>query len=365
MKRAVGHGAALGVLVCSLVRGGPPPGTAVPILSPRFFPGWQSQNVCYPFVIRDESDGLYRMYYAGSGSEQFNDSVWDVWATGVVTSADTITWRYPDSYEAVLLGRRFMEGDVVEVGDAASSFDAIWAIGACVIKDGAGFKAWHTGWDGQTEHLGGGITNKVGFRIGYATSPDGNVWTKVAGAHGRGAVLGLGAAGEPDAKAAAHPHVLKAGGGYRMWYEGYDGTAWRILYATSGNGVDWTKQGVVLEPGESGALDELGVRNPVVFVRKGLHELWYQGQSRSAPRYHVMRAVSPDGMIWTRVPGEIVLHPDPPVSGSERILVDSVIVLPDESVQVFFAKEVSTTRHLACGSITNRSFHIYTEVVNP
>ena len=42
------------LLLCVVAAAAPPPiGTAVKILSPRFFPGWQSQNVTYPFVVND------------------------------------------------------------------------------------------------------------------------------------------------------------------------------------------------------------------------------------------------------------------------------------------------------------------------
>ena len=365
MRSVIGCHILLSILAAASANGEPPPGIAVRILSPRFFPGWQSQNVCYPCVARNDQTGVYTMYYAGSGSEQFNNSVSDQWVTGIVTSRDTTSWSYPDNYEAVLFARRFMEGDVVDPDEQAGIFDSIFAIGACVIRDGSGFKTWYTGWNGQMEHLGGGVSARVSFRIGYATSPDGITWTKIPGSAGAGAVLGLGDAGAADSKGAAHPHVLKTGSTYRMWYEGYDGSTWRILYATSLNGQDWTRQGTALNPGGAGALDELGARNPVVIIRSGSYELWYQGRSNAAPQYRVMRATSPDGLNWTRVPGEIVLHPDSPVSADERILVDSAIVLGDNSVQVFFAKEVTTTQTATYGVLARRNFYIYTEVLDP
>jgi hypothetical protein len=343
----------------------PPVGTAAKILSPRQFPGWQAQNVCYPFAFHDPSAGHYKMYYAGSGTEQVNDSVWDQWVTGFVTSADTIAWKFPENYEQVLFARRLMEGDVLDPSEQAAVFDSIFAIGACLMKEDATYKLWYTGWNGQTEHVGSGISKKVNYRIGYAASPDGIRWTKATGGAGAGAVLGLGAPGELDAKGVAHPHVLKIGTNYRMWYEGYDGNTWRLFKAASTDGVNWSKQGVALNPGNSGSLDARGLRNPMVIQRKGKYELWYQGQSNSAPNYHVLRATSTNATAWTKVSGQITLHPDTPVSGSEQILVDSAIVQADGSVQVFFAKETSTTKTVTYGSIANRSFHIYTEVVNP
>ncbi len=344
----------------------PPMGTSAKILKPTFFPGWQCHNVCYPFVIPEPGTGRYRMYYAGSATEQINDSFADQWVTGYVTSAaDTTAWTYPINYEQVLFARRFMEGDVVDRDETASVFDSIYAIGACLMVEGSTWKVWYTGWNGQTEPTGPGTCKKINFRIGYATSPDGIRWTKVADSAGAGAVLGLGQAGEADSKGAAHPHVMKISGAYRMWYEGYDGTTWRLMAATSSDGQAWTKQGVVLNPGGAGSLDERGLRNPLVLSRKGSYELWYQGQSAAAPNYHVLRATSPDASTWTKATGEVTLHPDTALTGDESILVDSAIVQPDGKVQVFFAKQTTSSRTATYGTLTRRSYCIYTEVVNP
>src|SRR5688500_9048518 len=124
------------------------------------------------------------MYYSGSASEQWSDSSLDQWVTGFVTSTDTINWEYPDNYEQVLFARRLMEGNVVDSVDCAAVFDSIFAFGACVLKEGSTYKAWYTGWNGEFQHLGNGQSNKINFRIGYATSTDGTVWTKFAGTTG-------------------------------------------------------------------------------------------------------------------------------------------------------------------------------------
>jgi hypothetical protein len=343
----------------------PPIGSSATILKPTFFPNWQCQNVCYPFVIAEPGTGKYRMYYAGSATEQINDSLADQWVTGYVTSSDTLSWAYPINYEQVLFARRLMEGDVVDPDDMAGVFDSMYAIGACLMVEGSTWKVWYTGWNGQTETTGPGTCKKVNFRIGYATSPDGIHWTKVAGNAGAGAVLGLGSLGDLDAKGVAHPYVVKIGGTYQLWYEGCDGTTWRLFRATSADGQAWTKQGVVLSPGASGSRDELGLRNPLVLSRKGKYELWYQGQSASSPDFHVLRATSPDALTWTKAGGEVTLHPDTAVSGNEGILVTSAIVQPDGSVQVFYAKQTTTTRNATFATLTRKNYSIYTEVVNP
>ena len=112
------------------------------IVPPRNFPGWQSQNVCYPFVYQ-ESDGTYRMYYSGLGvPSSGNDSTWDQWVSGYVISTNTTTWKYPDNYEQTLFARRFMEGDLVDPLATGAVFDSIYAMAVCIIKDGAVYRLW-------------------------------------------------------------------------------------------------------------------------------------------------------------------------------------------------------------------------------
>jgi hypothetical protein len=220
-------------MAASIAAGETAASAAVRILSPLFVPGWQAENVSSPCVLFDRKTGSYRMYYSGSATAQTNESVWDRWSTGLMTSQDALEWSPPDDYQPVVAPARFAQGEVLDRERLAASFDSAFAYRACVIADGSNYRMWYTGWDGSSEPTAPGLVRQIGFRIGYATSPDGNRWTKHAGAAGAGAVLGLGAQGEPDAQAAAHPSVLKEGARYRMWYECDDGKVSRICAATS------------------------------------------------------------------------------------------------------------------------------------
>jgi hypothetical protein len=189
-------------------------------------------------------------------------------------------------------------------------------------------------------------------------------WTLQAG-DASGAVLGLGPGGSPDARSAGQPFVLPEGGGFRMWYEAFDGRDWRIATARSVDGVAWVREGVVLEPGAAGALDELGARNPVVLKRRGRWELWYQGRSRAAPGVHVLRATSDDGRKWKKAAAPVALPLGAPLRDGESLHADSVLVRPDGSCQVFFAREKTVRRRVTWGLAESRSFHIHSAVVNP
>ena len=352
-----------------------PLNTGVRILSPRFFPGWQAQNVSYPFVLYDDrSPGHYKMYYAGSSSTQVNESLWDQWVTGVVTSPDGVNWTHPENYEQILFARKFMEGDVVNPDDQAKIFDSVYAIDAFVLKEGSIYKCWYTGWNGEIQHEGGGLSNKINFRIGHATSSDGLNWTKANGSAGAGSVLGLGAKGETDEFGVDDPYIIKEQGTFRMWYVGYDGKSRRIHYAISDDGISWTKKGVVMNQGSPGQPDELGRQSPVIIKRSGQYELWYQGKSASSPIYHVMRAVSTDGKNWKKA-SEVVLHPVAPepswpwssisLSGNEKIIIGNIIVQPDNSCQVFYARQFTAGRKSTYSQLSAPLSYLYTERINP
>jgi hypothetical protein len=339
-----------------------PAGPARLALAPTRFPGWQTHHVSAPVVVRDPARGLWRMYYTGAATDQRSAAAWDLRVTGVATSRDLARWRYPDDYEPVLIGRRFMVGDVVDTG-SPPAFDAITASITSVMREGATWRAWYTGWNGDERRIAAGRVEAVHFRIGCATSRDGARWTKQPGAF-EGAALGLGARDEPDSMSAAHPSVLKVGPEYHLWYEAYDGTAWRIAHARSTDGTTWTKRGAVLEPGTAGERDRLGVRHPVVRKTASGFEMWYQGRSASTPAFHVLRATSADGERWTAAP-DVALRTDPPLAGDERIAVGSVVPRPDGSLLVFFARETARARAAPWGEVEDRTTAIYSQVVRP
>ncbi len=77
----------------------------------------------------------------------------------------------------------------------------------------------------------------------------------------------LGAPGSCDSFWAYVNTVLYEGGEYKMWYSGFDGVqGLRIGYATSSDGVNWTKYAgnPVITNGSSGVWDAVHVQNPRV-----------------------------------------------------------------------------------------------------
>jgi hypothetical protein len=325
------------------------------------YPGWQAWNVADPFVLREGAVGRYLLFYAGTGSSRLNTSVWDDWSIGVSTSADGRTFDVGDDYDPILVGRRWMEGEVLDPDELRTSFDSVAVSAPCVLRDSDGYRMWYTGWNGDSVHEGGGKDRMLHQRIGLAASSDGCAWKKLRGGGDLGAVLGLGTDGSPDAEAVRQPWVRRERGGYRMWYEGADGRTTRILSAASRDGLRWERQGVALDLGAPGAPDALGLGRPVVIERQGRLELWYRGVAAGRAHARLLRAVSRDGLRWTKLPGEIDLWGGRAAQGDA--FVGSILVGATGECHVYFATKRSLPP--ARDGAPRTGLEIFVVAVNP
>src|SRR2546427_9338725 len=167
-----------------------------------------------------------------------------------------------------------------------------------------------SGWDsaevgGPTIILDGGIYKMWYFgdagggngQVGYATSPDGLTWTK------QGLVMSPSLPG--DSSSIAYQEVLKIGTEYKMWYAGRDGSPdagshYRIFFANSTDGIAWSKHGLVLDVGPPGSGEDFYLYSPTVVYEAGLYRMWYSGQATGTPRVATFLAESTDGLSWTR-----------------------------------------------------------------
>ncbi len=139
-------------------------------------------------------------------------------------------------------------------------------------------------------------------------------WTKYEG----NPVLPKGSPGQWDAGAAGPPVVAFDGTTYRMWYGGGSGSLTQnIGLATSPDGVTWTKHpgNPVLLRGAPGTWDGFEMW-PMAAVFDGtLYHLWYS--AFAGPTQQVERtgyATSPDGVTWTKYEGNPILPAGPPGS---------------------------------------------------
>jgi uncharacterized repeat protein (TIGR01451 family) len=135
------------------------------------------------------------------------------------------------------------------------------------------------------------------WRIGYATSLDGLNWTK----YPANPVLDVGSPGEWDDAQLEVAHVIQESPIlYKMWYSAWPGCA--IGYATSTDGIAWDKHAgnPVLMPGGD-AWNNSCTIHPYVLFEGGTHKMWLLtiGNDGSGDTPYIAYATSSDGITWT------------------------------------------------------------------
>lgn len=235
-----------------------------PLIEPGPPGAWDDTRVAPNAVMLE--GGVYHMWYTGwDGSLNGNFQI------GHATSSDGITWV------------RDTANPVVRVG-TGSDWDTYAASDPAVLKDGDVFKMWYSGGDGSSIR-----------GVGYAESLDGVTWSKYSG----NPVLQQGFAGAWDSWSAHWCSVIKVGSTYRMWYSGGSSfTTHRIGYASSPNGLDWTKYSgnPVLGSEHGGSWDDQQVWFPFVMKDGPAYRMWYCGNDGTNGR--IGYASSDDGINW-------------------------------------------------------------------
>jgi len=215
----------------------------------------------------------------------------------------------------------------------AEAFDGKIIAGPSVIKvpkaGASGQFAYMMYYDGR--HPDGPVS------IGLATSDDGISWTR----HDVNPVLSdardPAALYDPDEPAAP----------YKMWYcFKADGGKGEIRYATSTDGINWTKVGTAISPGNAGELDDFDVGDPCVLKQGSEYLMYYAAESNAfegavpSPQ-SIHLAVSSNGRDWTKVGAVLdgALYPvpsSPQGAVTERVLQPAVIVFEREQVREFW-----------------------------
>jgi predicted GH43/DUF377 family glycosyl hydrolase len=244
-----------------------------PVIGPGDPGTWDESGVAVLAVVF--YDGAHHMWYTSYSPDE--EGMTDV---GHATSPDGIDWT--------------RDPDPVLTRGAPGEWDERQLWGAAVIHDGTQFHMWYEGEDAA------GI-----FRCGYATSPDGSVWTKYAG----NPVMVEGEPGSWDFRGVGPKTVIVDGDRYRMWYHGTGGqpSGIRLFHAESSNGINWTKHGPpVLDYSEAG-WDSAWLANPVVIFDGSIYHMWYGGSDVASPAFEDGKSIgyasSPDGIAWTKFDG--------------------------------------------------------------
>jgi predicted GH43/DUF377 family glycosyl hydrolase len=219
----------------------------------------------------------YYMWYSGTAEDGSGPALF------LATSGDGATWSRANGGNPVLVG-------------TPGAFDADGVYGADVIYDPANVLAPYRMWySGRADVFGG---------IGYATSSDGVTWIKYRnGGPSPVPVLNHGLAGSADSFSAADPAVIKDGSTWKMWYTGDDSSKKRIAYATSPDGVVWSKGGKVIAPEDPGVSANIafGAFAPSVFKSGATYTMLLTGRKLVGGgvfQTKIMETTSTDGIVW-------------------------------------------------------------------
>jgi len=112
------------------------------------------------------------------------------------------------------------------------------------------------------------------YRIFYATSAEGASWTVQ---NGKQPVVDIDQEGVWDTNYAGFPTIIKEGDLFRMWFQAYNGSTHRILYTVSRDGLTWATPVQFLDKNQEGNWDTNHVYAPSTWVDSGVLKLWYCG----------------------------------------------------------------------------------------
>ncbi|MBM2827350.1 MAG: hypothetical protein HW403_1414 [Dehalococcoidia bacterium] len=218
------------------------------------------------------------------------------------------------------------EHPVLETGQ-----DGSWDSGSIhapsVVKVGDRYLMWYDGTSGNDPYAGWSIG------LAWSTEIDSESWVK----HPDNPVLIPGSQGEWDSVSVHDPRVIYDEGFYRMWYSGYDGHLWRIGYATSTDGVVWTKHPAnpVMHPGAPGEWDASGVAYSSVLFQGGLYRMWYQGLGRDGA-WRIGYATSKDGLLWEKHSSNPVVATGPGDSwDGQKVMTPHVVKIGAQLVMFY------------------------------
>lgn len=260
-----------------------------PVLVDEPYGGWNEQTVYEPSVIFHGS--IFHMWYTSSDDPLLPGPIHIHHAI----SSDGLTWV-----------KDTLNNPVLSPG-SNGSWDDLWVDSHCIIFVDSIYHMWYSG------------ANGTFVRIGHATSADGVTWTKDVD----NPVLSYGTAGSWDYPRVEGPNVIYDGSVYHMWYNGGSHSAWRIGYATSPDGINWTKYAgnPVLNWGPQGNWDDtsVGFCSVLLDTLTSTYSMWYTGSDTSLLNQSPWGAVaqigyasSPDGITWTKNPNPITdLHGEP------------------------------------------------------
>ena len=248
-----------------------------------------------PNVIKDGS--TYKMWYGGKDASNYRILYCD--------SPDGLNWS---------------NHQMVVNFNVEGTYDTAAAMSPTVIKDGSTYKMWYSG------QAAGNVR-----RILYCTSSNGTTWSN------HQMVVNLGSEGTYDTVRCQAPTVIKDGSIYKMWYSGYDGTNFRIIYCDSSNGTTWSNHQMVVNIGVEGTISAY---HPVVKydTDSSLYRMWYSGSD--GVDLHILYCDSVDGLTWLN--HKIVMSKGAEGTYDTTYVFEPTVLLDDDGFKMWYSGDDGT-----------------------
>ena len=220
------------------------------------------------------------------------------------TASDT------SQYPSEIIDFAAAEKNPVFSGTGANTWDSVIRERGYILRESGLYHLWYTGYRdiNKEKHLG------------YATSPDGLVWTRYKG--------------NPifDSGWVEDMSVVKSDSVYYMFAEGRDDIAHLL---TSADRIHWKEQGpldirqVNGEPISKGAYG-----TPAVWLEDGVWYLFYERDDRG-----IWLATSTDHTVWTNQQDEPVIMMGPEVYDQYGLAMDQIIKYKSKYYGYYHATE--------------------------
>lgn len=163
--------------------------------------------------------------------------------------------------------------------------------GPSVIRDGDVYRMYY--------HGSSGTGTYPGIHIGMAASNDGINWSR------HPAPVLSPARDNWENSSLREPMVVKHNGVYHMWFTGGIDINSAIGYASSVDGVAWTKHPLPVLTVAPNTWESYAVYSPWVIIDGDGFRMYYAGSDASGPSIGL--ATSPDGLYWTKHPANPVI----------------------------------------------------------